>query len=283
MSINSSLSQYFARELEALGFEPDTRTQNWVGPKGRSGSYQTPTIYWSLSHCQGDGMAWEGRLDVDVLANRLMSGKEKAAVKRAIQKGEVYEARLTHSGNYYHWNSMDVSLSLCDEDACTAFERQSWANFVEAVESDVQETSRRLEKEGYAFLENCNPAWFLKDAEETEFGETSWALRRSRTIGRFRMDVKLVEDRDHDVYESGDTELDHENMKDIIAGNSVVCGVTVAVFDAEDDTELGGASLWGIHDNADLSYIRGEVIPDLLQEAKADARRKIARLSGRAA
>lgn len=283
MSITSSLTQYFSRELEALGYEPDTRTQTWVGSGGRRGSYDSPTVYWSLGYCQGDGMAWEGRLDLDTLVERLMSGKEKAAVKRAIEKGEVYEAKLTHSGHYYHWNSMDASLSLCDEDACTKFERECWANFVEAVEADVKATSRRLEKEGYAFLKNCNPAWFLKDAEKTEFGETSWALRRSHTIGRFRMDVKLVEDRDYDVYESGDAELDHENMKAIIAGKQVVCGVTVEVFDAEDDTPLGGASLWGVHDDAELPYIRGEVIPDLLQEAKAEARNKIARLAGSAA
>lgn len=256
------VTEYFKRELIAAG-------------------YETSDIIWSLGYCQGDGMAFEAHCDLKAIAKRLGFKPAKVrAINQAIEKA-CASIKVTHRGRYSHWNSMEVEADdHLVEEQCTGFERTTWAELVEAMRDDVKSISRRLEKEGYKLLENCNPAWFVKD-KRGEFGEISHVEWRAFNIGRFRVVQKLVEDNDYNGYEFGNKE-DHDDVKAIVKGEIVVCGVEVDVLDAEDDSVLGNASLWGITDRPELPYVR-QCLRDVTRDAIAAARGKIARLTWRRA
>lgn len=262
------VTEYFNRELQALGYEPNER-------QGSAG----PTVWWSLSYSQGDGMAWDGRLDTDKLVERLTKGVQKRLVKKALEKGSIYCAKVSHSGSYYHWNSMTVELDLADDSGLTDKERQAFDAFVKDIDEDVKETSRRLEKEGYKLLEGINPAWWCKKkGAEGVFAEESYFPWRTITIGRFRTEIKLVEDRYFNPYRFGDADP-HNICKQIVAGELVSCGIIVEIYVADDDVEIGSDSLWGVMDKPDMKYIKGDAIAQVLSEAIADARNFIEKVS----
>lgn len=258
----SMLTEYYRRELKAVGYEPRSR-------------HHGVAIYFSLNYCQGDGMAFEADCDLPALADRLLTGATKAAAKRAIEKGDV-SAHVKHEGRYHHCCSMSVEADdYRVEDACTPLEQKAWAELLGAIEDDVEGTSRRLEKEGYKLLENCNPAWFVKD-KQGESGEVSYVVWRTFETENFKVVQKLVEDRDYDGYQFGN-EHDHEDVKEIVAGRIVVCGVVAEVFDKATGAVLGGASLWGIGDTPDLEYTL-ILLREETSEAIAEARKNVARL-----
>ncbi len=251
------LSEYFRRELEAVGYEPTDVT-------------------WSLGYSQGDGMAFEARVDLEKVAGRLLAGPQKAAITRVIKKAGP-SIRIRHSGHYSHWNSMNVDAEdVSVESDGSAFERKAWSDLVDAIDEDVKTISRRLETDGYSLLENCNPAWFVTD-KEGQFGDPSHVVWRTFEIGRFRVVQKLVEDSNFDGYRFNDG-----LVKAIVKGETLVCGVEATVFDAERDIELGSASLWGITDAPNLTRVR-QCLRETTREAIADARETINRFTGRAA
>jgi hypothetical protein len=273
--MHATLTRYLQIELAALGYEPG----DWPDDTSRS---RRPRIYWSLSSCQGDGVAWEGRCDLLKLASRLLRGAQRAGAIRAIEKGDG-QGVVAHTGRYTHAYAMTARLELGDEDACTVFERRSFDALAEAVAQDVVATSLRLEREGYAYLRNANPAWFHGKAITTCFDEISWALHRDRKAGRFRMRVTLLEDPWFDGYGSGETEADHADVKRIVAGSAVVYRMRAEAMDVTGRFVLGTATSDTLVDHPDLRFGREKLVRDLLRDAKGEARDTIATLSRRAA
>lgn len=75
MTVNT-LTAYFKYELSKLGYDDIARADK---------------IGWQLSYCQGDGIDFPHatlcEADAIILCDRIMTGKHKAAVKRALGKG----------------------------------------------------------------------------------------------------------------------------------------------------------------------------------------------------
>lgn len=134
------LTEDFKTELAGFGFE-ETK------------------VYWSLGNCQGDGVAFYGRVhpqslkEKDRRAKRLIDALHTAG-------DELYIEISGERGSYHHWNSMTVDVEFenetDDEDlpARLNIARPTLReNFEEYLDERVKEISRELEKSGYAEIE----------------------------------------------------------------------------------------------------------------------------------
>jgi hypothetical protein len=202
-----TITEYFTRRLEGLGYTADN-------------------VYWSLGYSQGDGMDFEGCGDAQRLYTRLMGVPPTTDVTDALRDARV---KVTRSGHYHHYNSMSVELEWDDEDAASEI-KELMSQFAAAVEQDVIDTSRTLEKEGYAILEACNPFWFQKSKlwKNETFSERAASVRTFRR-GPFEVEVAMY-DNDHlGGYESGDEEADHADMMRMVGGEIVSYDLCVRI------------------------------------------------------
>ena len=134
------LTEDFKTQLAELGFEETE-------------------VYWSLGYCQGDGVAFYGRVypeslkEKDPTAKRLITALEAA--------GDMLYIEITGaSGHYHHWNSMTVEIEFeSDSEDDKKPARLKIArpilreNLEEYLNERVKEISRELEKSGYAEIE----------------------------------------------------------------------------------------------------------------------------------
>lgn len=73
-------------------------------------------LTWSLSCCQGDGVAFKGKPDISRWAEkddrlaRLIAELESWAILSGFEPPE-YSVEITTHGHYSHWNSMTVELT----------------------------------------------------------------------------------------------------------------------------------------------------------------------------
>lgn len=79
-----------------------------------------PELYWSLSYCQGDGVAWKGSLDLHDFFKWIFSGDEHARpfVKDAKPVYVLEDYVSVHIGNEYgrhYWNAMQVDIEVVGE------------------------------------------------------------------------------------------------------------------------------------------------------------------------
>jgi hypothetical protein len=116
--------------------------------------YPTDKVYWSLGYCQGDGMAFYGRVDpacLPKIRNRVLGLNSKARSLTDTFLSEVEVEIEDRNVHYNHWNSMQVSA-----EARTATERQCELikELVEAIDADIKEVSKRLEHSGYEIIED---------------------------------------------------------------------------------------------------------------------------------
>lgn len=123
-------------------------------------------IYWSLGYCQGDGVAFYGRVWAQDL--KAKDRRARSLIERLERAGDEISIEITGAnGHYHHWNSMTVEVefdSEIDEDELPArlkIARPAWREELEEYLSErVKEISRELEKSGYAEIE-------YKSSEET--------------------------------------------------------------------------------------------------------------------
>jgi hypothetical protein len=135
-------------------------------------------VYYSLSHCQGDGVCvdYDDRLytsDVMVLAERLM---DKDKLKRYKELIEKYDISLTgtikHRGHYYHKYTMYVELEaegLNYDDELSENEKlqEEIINLTEELQSlvleDLREFCDKFEKSGYSQIEYHQSDEYIKE------------------------------------------------------------------------------------------------------------------------
>lgn len=101
------------------------------------GHYPTDLeLAFSLSHCQGDGVAIYGRLYIEEAENLTWPD------------GSAYADLVKNSwGHHYsHWNTFNVELSDAEHDPI------SLAGTV--LEQQLRDICRELERDGYKFIEN---------------------------------------------------------------------------------------------------------------------------------
>jgi hypothetical protein len=118
-------------------------------------------VYWSLSYCQGDGVAFEGSIDMDEIAKHDEYVVEQLA--RGVLLGVAdddwnWSGKITQHGNYSHAYSMDLELEweltgLTDGD--TTFEQLD--EIARAIRDHLAEKikslSREMEDMGYKEIE----------------------------------------------------------------------------------------------------------------------------------
>ena len=103
--------------------------------------YPTDDIQWSLSHCQGDGVAFHGFADEGAVLKRLCMDQDPRI--QAIDIGDIgIEIQDIMIGNYYHYNTMRVVVHGVEDEE---LERE----IETAVLEEVREVSRDLENKGY--------------------------------------------------------------------------------------------------------------------------------------
>jgi hypothetical protein len=154
-------------------------------------------VYWSLGYCQGDGVAFYGRVWAQDLKEK--DERAKTLIERLEKAGDDISIEITGANNHYHhWNSMTVEVEfdseLDDEELPSRLKiaRPIWREeFEEYLSEKVKEISRELEKTGYAEIEyqmsedtirsdlSEREHLYAKDGEcamdEFEFGEWSKA------------------------------------------------------------------------------------------------------------
>lgn len=157
-----------AQESAVAGERDDSQRFDWDDAEFLTEDFKTQLaesgfseteVYWSLGYCQGDGVAFYGRVDgeslkeKDRMAKRLIGALEAA--------GDLFYIEITGANSHYHhWNSMTVEIEFEseteDEDLPARLKIARPAlreNLEEYLAEKVKEISRELEKSGYAEIE----------------------------------------------------------------------------------------------------------------------------------
>jgi len=121
--------------------------------------FEDTEVYWSLGYCQGDGVAFYGRVDAEDLKKN--DSNVKPLIEQLEASGDEISIEITGRNNHYHhWNSMNVEVEfeneIDDEDLPSRL-KIALPNLREELEGylgdKVSEISRELEKSGYAEIE----------------------------------------------------------------------------------------------------------------------------------
>jgi len=118
--------------------------------------YDGLKVMFSLGHSQDDGVAFEGRVSADDIMDKNPEMKKK--YKSFYGKG-IYFA-VKNSGNYTHYNSFSVENNEYMDSGKNFKLSDEFANDVRA---DLQERSKKLEKEGYDAIDEAYSDEYIKD------------------------------------------------------------------------------------------------------------------------
>jgi hypothetical protein len=121
--------------------------------------FEGTEVYWSLGYCQGDGVAFYGRVSKESLKEKDRVAKRLIAALEAA--GDEFYIEITgRNSHYHHWNSMTIEIEfeneIDDEDLPARLKIARPAlreNLEEYLAEKVKEISRELEKSGYAEIE----------------------------------------------------------------------------------------------------------------------------------
>jgi hypothetical protein len=91
--INDQVSEYFNEKAKER-FGPDLK------------------VYYSLGHCQGDGVAFEGEVNLDTLLSNYIDSFNRNELRLLNKCKDCISVNVTHSGRYYHKNSFDFDLGI---------------------------------------------------------------------------------------------------------------------------------------------------------------------------
>ena len=121
--------------------------------------FEETEVFWSLGYCQGDGVAFYGRVHPESLKEKDRQAKRLIAALEAAGD-ELYIEIAGKNSHYHHWNSMTVEIEfeneIDDEDLPARLKIARPAlreNLEEYIADKVKEISRELEKSGYAEIE----------------------------------------------------------------------------------------------------------------------------------
>ena len=98
------------------------------------------TIEWSLSHCQGDGVAIYGTLNRSDALNVNWGGADNATF-----------TRNSHGHHYSHENCMTIALFTSDDDGCSI---DADTDTTETFAEQFRNLCRELARSGYAEIDN---------------------------------------------------------------------------------------------------------------------------------
>ncbi len=129
--------------------------QHQLNEKG----FEAVKVFWSLGYCQGDGVAFYGRVYADDL--KVKDKNASKLIERLEIAGDEISIEITGAnGWYHHRNSMTVEIDFenetDDEDlpARLKIARPVWReDFERYLSEKVKEISSELEKSGYAEID----------------------------------------------------------------------------------------------------------------------------------
>ncbi|HFI9381201.1 TPA: hypothetical protein ACGSTL_001356 [Vibrio parahaemolyticus] len=249
MTVNT-LTAYFKYELSKLGYDDIARADK---------------IGWQLSYCQGDGIDFPHatlcEADAIILCDRIMTGKHKAAVKRALGKGLEVSVGGRYSAEFCDYN--------CDPEL-TSLEMAACEEFIKCIDDDLKSLEQRLKNEGYEYLD-ATPS-----VDEPE-------IAIERDLGRFKLVVSKTNCDWYDLFGSDDEEDmvgDYRVMQGIINGEDKFFDLKVELFDrcAEDfDSSLATTYLGACNLNTSetLMSVYGSEIRSMVTEAVDEARTEL--------
>ncbi|MBA3633312.1 MAG: hypothetical protein H0W58_10985 [Acidobacteria bacterium] len=121
--------------------------------------FEETEVYWSLGYCQGDGVAFYGRVHAESLKEKDRKAKRLIDALEAADD-TLYIEITGENGHYHHWNSMSVEIEFengtedDEKPARLKIARPALReNLEEYLNERVREISRELEKSGYAEIE----------------------------------------------------------------------------------------------------------------------------------
>lgn len=143
-------------------------------------SYPTDEIEYSLSYCQGDGMAFYGDLDVEKFINTrekdlIEFGLDKDDLRRikflAREGIEIKIERNSFGYHYSHFNTMSTNADYVENYAYGSTNNKtlkqlekSFDKLESFIQKDVKKVSHYLEGIGYDILEYYREDEQVKDA-----------------------------------------------------------------------------------------------------------------------
>ena len=145
--------------------------------------FEETEVYWSLGYCQGDGVAFYGRVFAESLKEK--DWQARALIDALQTAGDEIYIEITGANNHYHhWNSMTVEIEFenetDDEDLPARLKIARPAlreNLEEYLTEKVKEISRELEKSGYAEIEYR----YDEDAIRSELSEREHLYEKDGT------------------------------------------------------------------------------------------------------
>jgi hypothetical protein len=171
------ITEIFDEKLKELGY-PHGQGHG----KSRRERDASGTVEWSLSNCQGDGVAFYGPIDLDIVSKRLLKQEDLARFNKllGVIRGpwdgefELHIIRNSYGYHYSHHNTMhieeDRSWSCLDDTDVSASGFKTLAevnefldDFIKDVASDIRSTSKDLAKIGYDEIDG-----FMSDENITE-------------------------------------------------------------------------------------------------------------------
>jgi len=137
--------------------------------------FPTDRISWSLGHCQGDGVAFYGHVDLQ----KYLRWKQPFGTRpdRYYDSDEGFPADFNienwSSHMYHHWNSMTITYE--DQYTDDTF-LEECREIRDMLDEDTKAMSRALEKYGYNWIESstCDEAvedMLLHNPDIFEFDE----------------------------------------------------------------------------------------------------------------
>ena len=121
--------------------------------------FEAVKVFWSLGYCQGDGVAFYGRVYADDL--KAKDPEAKKLIERLEKAGDEISIETTGANNrYHHRNSMTVEIDFENEREEEDFPARLKIalpalreEFEDYLSEKVKEISTELEKSGYAEID----------------------------------------------------------------------------------------------------------------------------------
>ena len=150
----------------------------------------TDDVEWSLNHCQGDGVAFYGFVDMPRVARRLLEGESLKLYELIKAEDLTISAKLYRNSfghHYSHYNTMEIEMIADDNETIVTYLYESnseeltteeWDEKVERIQllvdelaklilEDAKNTSIQLERAGYEQIDYVNSDEYIKEAIES--------------------------------------------------------------------------------------------------------------------
>jgi len=138
--------------------------------------------WWSLGYCQGDGVCFEGSVDIPGFIKAEKQEKRFQKIIGLAEEGLLF-ITIKNRGRSCHYNSMEIEVDFRGDDESSGPRDwsprggQSVSDFEEYLKDRVEEISQEMEKAGYKEIEYHRSNEYIeeilenRDWEYTKSGE----------------------------------------------------------------------------------------------------------------